>query len=122
MPTSGPPISLGDLDDALVRLVLLGQAVLLDLEVDVVGAVDLDEVVGVRAGLGRVVVHEPLAEARLEAAGERDDALGVALEQLEVDVGLAALVALEEAGAGELDEVAEARSSDWASSVRWLRS
>ena len=96
-----------DLDDPLVGLVLLGQAVLLDLEVDVVRAVDLDEVVGVLAGLGRVVGDQPLAEARLEAAGERDDALGVALEQLEVDVGLAAPVALEEAVARQLDEVAK---------------
>ena len=113
---------LGDLHDPLVGLVLLGQAVLLDLEVDVVRAVDLDEVVGVLARLGRVVGDQPLAEARLEAAGERDDALGVALEQLEVDVGLAAPVALEEAVAGQLDEVAKAGVVLRARSVRWLRS
>ena len=43
-----------------------------------------------------------------EAAGERDDAVGVAREAVEVDARLAAVEALEEAGAGELDEVAEA--------------
>jgi hypothetical protein len=61
----------------------------------------------VRARLGRVVGHEPLAEPRLEAPGERDDALGMARQELEVDVGLAALVALEEPVAGQLDEVAK---------------
>ena len=60
------------------------------------------------AGLGRDAVDEPAAEARLQAAGERDHALGVAGEQLEVDVGLAAPVALEVAGRAELDQVAKA--------------
>ena len=102
-----PAHLLRDLDDPLVGLVLLGEPVLLELEVDVVGAVDLDEVVGVLARLGRDVGDQPLAEARLEAAGEGDDAFGVALEELEVDVGLAAPVALEEAVARQLDEVAK---------------
>ena len=79
MATSGRPISRANFDDRLVGLLLLGDAVLLDLEVDVLGAEDLDEVVEVGA---RVVRRGPrrcaLAEARGEAAGERDDALGVA--------------------------------------------
>ena len=54
---------------------------------------------------GRIAVDEPPAEARLEAAGQGDDAGGMALEQRQVDVALAALVALEEAGRGELHEV-----------------
>ena len=95
-------------DDALVRLRLLGDPVLLDLEVDVVGAEDLDQVVEVGAGVGRALLDQPAAEARLQAAGERDHALGVAVEQLHVDVRLAALEALEEAGRGELDQVAKA--------------
>ena len=103
-----PPDLARDPDDALVGLVLLGHAVLLDLEVDVLGAEHLQQLVGVAARLGRGVVDEPPAEARLEAAGERDDAVGVALEQRQVDVGLAAPVALEVAGRAELDEVAEA--------------
>src|SRR6185312_8248094 len=92
----------------LVRLVLLGDAVRLDLEVDVVGPVDLHEVVDVGARLGRVVLDDPAAEPRLEAAGERDHVLRVARQQPEVDVGLAPLVALEEAGRAELHQVAEA--------------
>ena len=89
----------GDLHDALVGLVLVGDAVLLDLEVDVVAAEDLQQIVGVRTGLVVAAVDEPLAEARGQAARERDDALGVALEQLHVDRRLAAVQALEEAGA-----------------------
>ena len=58
----------GDLDDSLVGLVLLGDPVLLDLEVDVVGAEDLHQLVGVGARLGRVVGDQPLAEARLRGS------------------------------------------------------
>ena len=82
--------------------------VLLDLEVDVLGAEDPDQVVDVGARVVRALLDEPLAEARLQAAGERDHALGVAVEQLHVDVRLAAREALQEAGRGELDEVAKA--------------
>ena len=95
--------------DALVRLRLLGDAVLLDLEVDVLRPEDLDEVVEVGAGVGRALLDQAPAEARLQAAGERDHALGVAAEQFHVDVRLAALEALEEAARGQLDEVAKAR-------------
>ena len=68
----------GDLHDPLVGLVLLGQAVALDLEVDVLGAEDPQQVVGVRARLALLVGDQALAEARGQAAGEGDDPLGVA--------------------------------------------
>ena len=61
-----------------------------------------------RAGLVGPVLDDPAAEARLQAARQRDHALRVALEQLQVDVRLAAGEPLEEAGRGQLDEVAEA--------------
>ena len=54
-----------------------------------------------------VVGDEAAAEARLQTAGEDDHAGGVALEQVEVDVGLAAPVTLEVARGRQLDEVAE---------------
>ncbi len=60
------------------------------------------------AGVLRAVLDQALAETRLQAAGERDHAVGVAVEQLQVDPGLAAPEALEEARGAELDEVAEA--------------
>ena len=60
-----------------------------------------------RASCG-AVFGEALAEARGEAAGERDHALGVARDLLQVDGRLAALQPLQEAGGGELDEVAVA--------------
>ena len=97
-----------ELDDALVRLVLLGDPVDLDLHVDVVRAERLEQVVQVGPGVGRAVLDEAPAEAGLEAAGERDQARRVALEHRHVDVGLAAAEALEEAGRAQLDEVAKA--------------
>ena len=61
-----------------------------------------------RAGIVRALLDQTPAKARLQAACERDDALRVALEQLHVDVGLAAPEALEEARRGQLDQIAEA--------------
>ncbi len=79
----------GDPDDALVDLVLFGDAVLLDLEVDVAPPR--------RSGSGPRHVSEPRAtrrrpaatEPRGEAAGQRDDALGVALEHRAVRIRMA---------------------------------
>ena len=99
---------LRELRDRLVDLLLLGDAVALDLEVDVLRAEDLDEVVEVGAGLREAALDDAPRAAGGQAAGERDDALGVALEQVEVDARLAAVQALEEAGARELGEVLEA--------------
>ena len=61
-----------------------------------------------RARLGVAAVDEALAEAAGQAAGERDDAVGVGGELAHVERRLAAVQALEEAGRGELDEVAVA--------------
>ena len=60
-----------------------------------------------RGPAASLALDDPLAAARGQAAGEADDALGVPLQQLEVDAGLAAVQALEEAGARELDQVAK---------------
>ena len=98
-----------DLDDPLVRLVLLGDPVALELEVDLLGAEDVDQVVDVRTGVVGAVLDDPAAEARLQAAGQGDHALGVAREQLHVQVRLAAREALEEPGRAEADQVAEPR-------------
>ena len=57
----------GDAHDALVGVVLLGDAVLLDLEEHVVGAERVEQVVGVSARVG----FAALGEARAEAAGQR---------------------------------------------------
>ena len=95
-------------DDSLVRLLLLRDSVALHLEVDLLGAEGLDQVIDMRAGVGRTVLHQAAAEARLQAPGEGEDSLRVSGEELHVDVGLAAGEALEEAGGAEPDEVAEA--------------
>ncbi len=92
----------------LVDLVLLGQAVLLDLEIDVLRTEDLDQLVEVRARLFQLPAHDPLARARGQAARERDDAFGVLREQLQVHARLAAVQAFEEALARERRQVPEA--------------
>ena len=91
-----------------VRLRLLGDPVDLDLEVDVLATEDLHQVVEVSAGVLRAILDQAPAEARLQAARERDHALGVAREQLVVDVRLATLEAVEETLRAELDQVAKA--------------
>ena len=96
------------LDDPLVRLVLLGDAVALQLEIDLIGAEDADQVVDVGAGVVGAVLDDAAAEARLQAAGQRQHALGVAREQLHVEVRLAAREALEEPGRAQHRQVAEA--------------
>ncbi len=63
--------------DALVALLLGGEPVALQLEVDVLGAEDAEQLVSVGTRVGRAVFGEALAEAGGEAAGERDHALGV---------------------------------------------
>ena len=80
----------GEPDDSLVRLVLLGDPVLLHLEVDLVGPEGLDQIVEVGAGVVGALFDQTTAETGLQAAGEDDHALGVGGEQLHVDVGLAA--------------------------------
>ncbi len=76
----------------------------LELDVDVACAEDLDEAVELLLGVLRAGLFERLADAAGEAAGERDEPVGVALEELPVDARLV-VVALEVAERGELDEV-----------------
>ena len=97
-----------DPHDPLVRLVLLGDAVALELEVDVVGAEQLEQVVRVCPRTRGRALHEPPAEPRLQTAREGDHPRGVAAEQLQVHIGLAAPVPLEEAGGAQLHKVPEA--------------
>src|SRR5436305_5735724 len=101
-----PPELTSDPHDALVALVLRLEPVLLDLEVDVVGAERADQLVRVGTRLVRVAAQERLAELRLQTAGERDDPFGVRSDQLHVAGGPAALVAVEESSGGELDQIA----------------
>ncbi len=103
-----PADFLRDAFDPLVALLLGGESVLLQLEVDVLGAEDSKQLVRVGARVAGAIFGEALAEAGGEAAGERDHPLGVAGDLLEVDGRLAPLQALQEAGGGELDEVAVA--------------
>ena len=76
----------------------------LQLDVDVVAAEDLDEPVELGRRVRRPALLERLADAAREAAGQRDHPARVPLEQLPVDAGLV-VVALEVAEARELDQV-----------------
>jgi hypothetical protein len=93
--------------DSLVGAVLLREPVGLDLEVHVVLPEHPEQIVGVGARVGGPPVDESPTEPRLEAAGEHDDPVGVALEQLHVGVGAPARETLEEARRAELDQVAK---------------
>ena len=103
-----PPDLAGNPHNPLVGLLLGCEAVLLDLEVDVVGAERLQHLVGVRPGIAIAPVQQRLAEARLQAAGQSDDTLGMCRDLGHVQRRLTALVALQKAGRRQLDEVAVA--------------
>ena len=93
-----------DAEQVDVDPVLLGQAVVLQLDEEVVAAEDLLEARGRGEGAVVVVLEEPLAHRAAEAAGRGDEALVVALEQLEVDAGLV-VEAVEVRARRHLDEV-----------------
>ena len=94
----------GDLHQLRVRPVLIGDAVVLELDEEVVATEDVLEPPrdGARAGL--VVLEQRLEHLAAEAARGRDDPFVVVLEQLPVHLGLL-VVALEVGAAGELDQV-----------------
>ena len=95
-----------DSDDPLVGPLLFGDPVLLHLEVHVLGPKCVHELVRVSTRIGGAALKQQLAEARLQAARERDDSFGVGGYLLEVNRRLAALESLQKAARAELDEVA----------------
>ncbi len=98
----------GEREQAGVDALVLLDARVLQLDVDVLAPEDLDEAVELLAGAGSVAGEQRLAGAPGEAARERDDAVGVLLEQRVVDARLV-VVALEVAERAELDQVVVAR-------------
>ena len=94
----------GELHELGVDALLHVEARVLELDVGALAPEDLRQPVEIRAGVGRPVLLERLADAAGEAAGERDQPLRVGLQQLPVDARLR-VVALEEAERGELDQV-----------------
>src|SRR5438552_324891 len=93
-----------ELDELRVHALLHLEPRVLELDVDGVAPEDLDEPVEVGGRVGGPVLLEGLRDATREAAGERDDAVGVPAEELPVDSRLV-VVALEVARRGELDQV-----------------
>ena len=98
------PGALGHLRKERVNSLLRLEVRVLHLDVGRVLAEDLDEPVHLGRRVGGPGLLERLADPSGEAAGERDQPLGVGLEQLPVDARLV-VVALEVAGRGELDQV-----------------
>ena len=94
----------GDLEQLRVGAVLLGDAVVLQLDEEVVAPEDVLEPAGLLERAVEVAVQQRLQHVAAEAPGGGDDAFGVVGQQLPVDLGLA-VVALEERPARELDQV-----------------
>ncbi len=95
-----------ELFEALGGLPLLGDAVILDLQIEVVA----EECLQIqRAGFGRLIVaaDQLLRDLAREAAGQAHQPLGVLVQQRPVDAGLV-VEALGEAGADQIAEVAVA--------------
>ena len=99
----------GDADDSFVGLVLGGDAIGLDLEVDVVGTEGTDQLIGVRPGVSVSPFHQPGAKARGQAAGQGDHPVRATVELREVKRRLASLKAFEKPGRAELDQIAVSR-------------
>ena len=97
----------GDLEQLRVGAVLLGDAVILHLDEEVVAPEDVLEPPGPLQPLVEVVLHERLEHLTTEAPRGGDEPLTVIVERLPIDAGLV-VVALEEGSAGQLDEVAVA--------------
>src|SRR5581483_6283231 len=97
----------GDLDQLRVGLVLQRDAVVLQLDEQLVAPEDLLELACLVQSGFEVAVDQRLQHVATEAAGGRDHAVAVVGEHLPVDLGLA-VVALEEPPARELDQVAVA--------------
>ena len=94
----------GELQQPHVHLLVLLEPGVLQLDVHRVAPVDLHQPVELHPGARVVVLQQRLVDAAREAARERDQPAGVALQQLEVDAGLV-VEALEVAEGDELDEV-----------------
>ena len=86
-----------DPHDPLVGAVLRSDAVVLNFEIDVLGAKRTDELVDVSAGLVLAPVGKPARKARCEAARQCNQALTVAVDLGHVNGRLAALEPFEEA-------------------------
>src|SRR5438445_12750358 len=95
----------GDVDGAFGATFLDVQAVVLDLDVEVL-AEELSKPLRQPSGLLQLVFQDELAELTRGAAAQADDVFLVLSEQLLVDPGHV-VVALEEGGLGYLDEVRE---------------
>ena len=101
-------VLLGELDEAGVGLALLRQAVVLDLEEEVLAAEDLEVFAHERVGALHIVLQDGARNLAGDAGREADDALVVLAQEVLVDARLV-VHALDVGQRDELDEVAVAR-------------
>ena len=94
-------------DQPLCGLVLLGDAVALDLEIEVILPEELPQIEGAGPGRLIVAVDQRLRDLARETAGEADQPLAVLMQKLPVDAR-AQVIALGEAGAHQIAEIAVA--------------
>ena len=97
----------GDLDQLRVGALLFGQAVVLDLDEEVLPPEDVLQAGGPALGLHLVAGQQGLEHHPAQAAGGGDQPAVMALEQLPVQPGLV-VVPLQVGGRGQLQEVAVA--------------
>ena len=95
---------LGDLEQLWIGPMLLSDAVILDLDEEVVATEDVLQACGLLERTLLVAVQQRLQHVTAEATARRDQAIGVLLEQLPVHAGLV-VIALHERERRELDEV-----------------
>ena len=101
-------VLLGELDEAGVGLALLRQAVVLDLEEEVLTAEDLEVFAHERVSALHIVLQDGARDLAGNAGREADDALVVLAQEVLVDARLV-VHALDVGQRDELDEVAVAR-------------
>ena len=97
-------IAAGDADQLVVDLLLLGEAVVHDLDEEVIAAEDLQEVIELLLSLACAPFEQHLADGPLQAGGRCDQALGISLDQVHIDARLV-VKALEVACRNEAREV-----------------
>ena len=98
------PQLIGQLDQYRVDLVVLFEVGVLDLDVEVLLAEDLDHQIHLGPRRRLVALHDRLVDAAGQAATQCDQALRVLLQQVEIDARLV-VIALEIAQGDQLDEV-----------------
>ena len=88
----------GQAQDALIHPRLLGDAVILQFEIEVLRPEDLRKLQGLLLRPGIIIVHQTAGDLPCQAGGQGDEAPGMPAQQLQIHPGLAVKALLEGAG------------------------